>query len=121
MRAVGYILARAIYKCSTVRTFPHVRFIEHTSARYLKRKLYLTIALAVLGGCAKEPAPATVAPVKIMVTSSDFCGVMRRLHGQGGKPTWSVDDTAETITQVRRLGAAFDQRCGVSKPVNPTS
>lgn len=88
-------------------------------------KVALSLALigAFLGlsGCAKEPAPAPVAPVKIMVTSSDFCGVMRRLHGQGGKPTWSVDDTAETITQVRRLGAAFDQRCGVSKPSTPTS
>ena len=79
------------------------------------------LGFSVLGGCATKPAPAPVAPVRISVTSSDFCGVMRRLHGQGGKPTWSVDDTAETITQVRRLGAAFDQRCGVSKPSTPTS
>lgn len=71
-------------------------------------------------GCAQEPPPpAPVAPVIVKVTADTFCQTMRRLYGQSGKPTWDVADTPESITHLRRLGAAYDSRC--ASPRNPTS
>lgn len=67
--------------------------------------------LAVTAGCAKQPEPQLIAPVRIEVTKSDFCEIMRSINGPAGKVRWSVRDTPETITSVRRLAAAFDRRC----------
>lgn len=78
----------------------------------MNTRFTLMVLAAALAGCAQEPAVQPVAPVvKIETTRSDFCEIMRSLHGVSGKLSWSVRDTPETITGVRRLAAAFDKRC----------
>lgn len=65
----------------------------------------------LLSGCAQEPPAAPIAPVKIQVTSSDFCQIVKRAYGPNG-PTWDVSDTPETITGIRRLAASYRaKRC----------
>ena len=74
-----------------------------------------------LAGCAKEPPQGPiVAASTVSVTASDFCEIMQRLYSTG-KPTWSLADTPDTITQIRRLGAAYDKRCVPPRPATPTS
>jgi hypothetical protein len=60
----------------------------------------------IMGGCAKEPSAQ---PVNI--TASDYCAISRKV-------TWSVDDTRETISQVRRENSKHDRRCGSSRPTS---
>lgn len=81
----------------------------------------LTALGYMLAGCAKEPAPAPlVKAATVSVTVSDFCEIMRRLSPTG-KVSWSLTDTAETITQIRRINAAFDKRCVSPSPATPSS
>ena len=58
--------------------------------------------ITLLGGCASTPK-APIQPVKI--TGSDFCRIVRR------KLVWSVEDTRETIQQVRIFNRKHDARC----------
>jgi hypothetical protein len=60
----------------------------------------------IMGGCAKEPGAQ---PVNI--TASDYCAIAQKV-------TWSVDDTRETIGQVRRENAKVDRRCGAARPTS---
>ena len=78
------------------------------------RNWALVILCCHLAGCAKEPEPAPVAPVKIQVTASDFCALVKRAYGPKG-PTYHHLDTPETITGIRRLAASFR-----AKRCNPT-
>lgn len=72
------------------------------------------VICGLLSGCAQEPPVVPVAPVKIQVTSSDFCQIIKRAYGPAG-PTWDVSDTPETITGIRRLAASFrSKRCNPS-------
>lgn len=81
-------------------------------AEVTARLAIVAVIAAALAGCAQDPPAQPVAPVvRIETTRSDFCEIMRSLHGQSGKLSWSVRDTPETITGVRRLAAAFDKRC----------
>lgn len=74
------------------------------------------VATLVLAGCAKEPEAAPVAPVKVQVTASDFCAIVKRAYGPQG-PTYHHLDTPETITGIRRLAASFRaRRCTPSTP-----
>jgi type IV pilus biogenesis protein CpaD/CtpE len=66
----------------------------------------LGLVAALLGGCAQEPP---VQPVNI--TASDYCAIAQKV-------TWSVDDTRETISGVRREAAKWDRRCGRAKPTS---
>lgn len=88
----------------------------------MKAITYSASMLAVaymLAGCAKEPPQGPiVATATVSVTASDFCEIMQRLYPTG-KPTWSLADTPDTITQIRRLGAAFDKRCVPPRPATP--
>lgn len=69
------------------------------------------VTCGLLSGCAQEPPAAPVAPVKIQVTSSDFCQIVKRAYGPQG-PTWDIADTPETIIGNRRLAASFrSKRC----------
>ena len=83
---------------------------------------YVMITLAVLlSGCAQSPpAEPLVKSSTIRVTASDFCEIMRALYPTG-KLTWSINDTTETITEVRRVNAAFDKRCVRPKNTIPIS
>jgi hypothetical protein len=60
----------------------------------------------IMGGCAKEPGAQ---PVNI--TASDYCAIAQKV-------SWSVDDTRDTINQVRRENAKVDRRCGRDKPTS---
>ena len=60
--------------------------------------------LLALAGCAAD-APVPVQPVTIK--SSDFCEIVSKSRDL----TWSIQDTPETITSIRRLGAKHDARC----------
>lgn len=84
----------------------------------MKRAAIIASAL-VLSGCANSPpTESLVKSATVQVTSSDFCQIMRALFPTG-KPSWSVEDTPETITSVRRLNAAYDRRC--VPPRNPAT
>ncbi len=78
------------------------------------------VVLGLIGGCAQSPPVATVKPVTVAVTASDFCQIMRSLAPPSGKLTWSLDDSPDTITGIRRLAAAYDRRCAL-KQKPPTS
>lgn len=78
-------------------------------------------ALLGVAGCAQSPPVATVKPVTVAVTASDFCQIMRGLAPPSGKLTWSLDDSPETITGIRRLAAAYDKRCASPRNPSPTS
>lgn len=57
----------------------------------------LGLAVAVLGGCATAP------PVK--VTGDSYCRIAKKIQ-------WSVEDTTETISAVRRENAKHRRVCG---------
>lgn len=67
----------------------------------------------MLGGCAADPPPATVQ--EVVIKSETFCELVDKRQDL----TWSVNDTRETITSIRRMGAKWDARCG--KASKPTS
>lgn len=69
------------------------------------RLLYAFCICSVLAGCATEP-PVPVQSVSIK--SSDFCELVDKRRDL----TWSINDTRETVTNLRRLGAKHDARCG---------
>ena len=73
------------------------------------------IAGIILAGCT-DPTTAPVQPVSIKADS--FCEVMHRVLPPTGKPSWDVIDSAKTITDARRVGAAVDKKCIVSKRPN---
>lgn len=75
--------------------------------------LFLQITLT---GCAQDPPAAPIAPKTVSVTSTDFCEIMKAIAPPLGKPTWSRNDTPETITNIRRLNAAVDKRCASPAP-----
>jgi len=104
-----------------------MRFLAYLRAVWGKpatrHALPLSGILLLLAGCAKEPPAAPlVQPQVVEVTASDFCEIMARLHPTG-KLMWSTADTPETITQARRLNAAYDKRCAspTTKASKPTS
>lgn len=76
---------------------------------------------AILAGCAKEPDPVPVAPVKVQVVDHDYCAIMRRINGASGVFPWAVDDTTLSITRMRRANAAFNNRCASRSNPTPTS
>ena len=65
--------------------------------------------IAILGGCAQEPPPAPVQPVRIV--ADGFCERMRAILPPNGKPTWDISDSPRTINDARRTGAAVDAAC----------
>lgn len=74
------------------------------------------VTCGLLSGCAKEPETAPVAPVKVQVTASDFCALVKRAYGPKG-PTYHHLDTPETITGIRRLAASYrSKRCNPLTP-----
>lgn len=76
------------------------------------------LALAAAGdGCATQQPGVAVQPVT--VKGSSFCAVMRRVAPAPGKIRWSVNDTPESIHQMRRINAAVDAGCKVAS--SPTS
>lgn len=77
------------------------------------RLLIYIVLLFILGGCAAD-APVPVQPVTIR--GSDFCEIVSKPRDL----TWSVQDTPATITNLRRLGAKWDARCGKTNS-KPTS
>lgn len=79
----------------------------------LKSTFVLLLCLQGLAGCAQDQ-PVPVQPVTIR--GSDFCDLVRKQRDL----TWSVQDTPATITNLRRLGAVWDARCGkaTSKPTS---
>lgn len=80
-------------------------------------RVIIALIPCLLSGCAQSPpAQPLVKTDTVHVTSTDFCDIMRALYPTG-KPTWSVEDTPESITNTRRLNAAFDKRC-VVRPKN---
>lgn len=69
-------------------------------------KLFIFMLLIVImTGCAQD-APVPVQPVSIK--SSDFCELVDKKRDL----TWSVQDTRQSISNLRRLGAKWDARCG---------
>lgn len=56
----------------------------------------LGLALAVLGGCATG---------KVEVTADNYCRIAKKIR-------WSVRDTTETITAVRKENAKHRRICG---------
>lgn len=77
-------------------------------------KLWIFMLLILLlTGCAQDQ-PVPVQPVSIR--SSDFCDLVKKQRDL----TWSVQDTPATITNLRRLGAVWDARCGNTNS-KPTS
>lgn len=72
------------------------------------RAVACIIGCAIIGGC----APASSVPVQpVNIVASDFCRTMKGILPPSGKPSWSIDDTAETRTDARKVGAAVDARC----------
>lgn len=91
-------------------------FPKYISATWLKAAFLGASVMA--SGCAKEPEAAPVAPVKVQVTASDFCAIVKRAYGPDG-PTYDLNDTMRTFTGNRRLAASFRaKRCN---PVPATS
>ena len=82
-------------------------------------KLALVGVILALSGCADAQQAVPVQPVSIKADS--FCDVMKRVLPPMGKPTWAVADTKQTITEARRVGAAVDTNCPVSKRLTQTS
>lgn len=72
----------------------------------INRALYLLLLIlcTIAGGCAQD-APVPVQPVTIV--ARDFCELVDKPRDL----TWSVNDTKDTITSLRRLGAKWDSRC----------
>lgn len=66
--------------------------------------ILVSSAALLLAGCAKEPP---MQPVQI--TADSYCQIAQKV-------TWSVDDTRQTIQEVRRENAKHDARCGREKP-----
>lgn len=56
----------------------------------------LGLAVAVLGGCATAP---------VQVTGDTYCKIAKKIR-------WSVRDTTETITAVRKENAKHRRLCG---------
>lgn len=88
--------------------------------------LAMSLLGGTLAGCAKDPEPAPIAPVKIEVVGHDFCDILRRINGPRGHLEWSVSDSPLSITRMRRVNAAYDARCSASsrpasapRPSNP--
>lgn len=73
-------------------------------------KLWLLMLLIVLlTGCSQDqPVPMQ----SVTIRGSDFCDIVKKSRDL----TWSIQDTKETITNIRRLGAAWDARCGSKRP-----
>lgn len=66
-----------------------------------------------VAGCAKEAPPTPVAAQPVTIVSRDFCALVDKKRDL----TWSVNDTPESITNFRRLGAKWDARCqAATKP-----
>jgi nitrous oxide reductase accessory protein NosL len=105
-----------------------IRMLPYFAERraMLTRLALISGLSAALAGCAKEPEPAPVAPVKIEVVGHDFCDILRRINGPRGHLEWSVSDSPLSITRMRRVNAAYDARCSASsrpasapRPSNP--
>lgn len=60
----------------------------------------LAISAAGVAGC------ETSSPQQINVLADSFCIAAK-------KKTWSVNDTPETIEQIRKHNAGIDRACGV--------
>lgn len=58
------------------------------------------LASCAVAGC------STSAPQQVNVVADNFCIAAK-------KKTWSVNDTPETIEQIRRYNAGIDRACGV--------
>lgn len=58
------------------------------------------IASCAMAGC------STSAPQQVNVVADSFCVAAK-------KKTWSIDDTPDTIEQIRRYNAGVDRACGV--------
>lgn len=86
----------------------------------MKRCAVLVALPWALAGCASAPADDVPRPATVRVAASDFCEIMRGVAPPTGKLSWSVRDTPETITGIRRLAAAVDRRCSPANP-QPTS
>lgn len=56
----------------------------------------LGLALAVLGGCATVP---------VEVTADNYCRIAKKIR-------WSMYDTTDTITAIRRENAKHRRVCG---------
>lgn len=81
------------------------------------RALVCFLAALILSGCAVDP-PAE--PLKVDVTRSDFCEIMKGVLPPTGKPRWSIKNDPVSIQDARRLGAAVDKNCSASRPSTPT-
>jgi hypothetical protein len=59
------------------------------------------VVCAVLGltGCASAPEK-----VDVKLAASDYCQIARKI-------SWRLQDTRQTIQEVRRHNAAWDRRC----------
>lgn len=60
----------------------------------------LGVASGAMAGCAQDM------PQPVNVVADSFCIAAK-------KKTWSVNDTPETIEQIRRFNAGVDRACGV--------
>lgn len=87
----------------------------------IPRHLALIGLTAILAGCASEPQPAPVAPVKVQIVDHDYCAIMRRVNGPAGVFPWAINDTPVSITKMRRANAAFTKRCASKGTPTPTS
>ena len=79
------------------------------------KAIVIGMAAVVLSGCGAGQQQQLMS---LAVTSSDFCKVHSDKAGRPVKPTWSINDTPESIHQARQLGAQIDQLCGLPKVAN---
>lgn len=72
------------------------------------RAAILVVVALTLAGCSGQMAQS---PPSLAVKGDTYCELAE-------KQSWSVRDTAETITSARRANAKYDRICAEPKPTS---